>query len=229
MFDVASVEASFHQFIEDVKRGPVAPRVAFGDTERYLGERYAFESPVPLRDAVGDVRRMLLEGNLHTTHPGYFGLFNPHVTAAAVIADAIVAAANPQVGAWFHSPVAVEIERHTLRFLARRFGLPGDSTAQFTSGGTEANATAVMCALAKAFPAWRQRGARALDRQPVLFVSVEAHRSFEKIAQQTGLGRDAVKIVEVDDRDRMRPGALDEAIAGARTRGEEPFFVVATA
>ena len=229
MFDVSALDASFRAYVDEVTRGPVAPHAAFGETLHYLGEHYTFDTPLPLTGIVDDVKRMLLTGNLHTTHPAYFGLFNPHVTLASVVADAMAAAANPQVGGWFHGPAPVEIEQHTLRFFARRFGLPDESQAHFTSGGSEANATAVMCALVHAFPKWRRGGARALDRQPVLFVSVEAHHSFEKIAQQTGLGRDAVRVVEVDERDRMRAEALVNAIAEARARGEEPFFVVATA
>jgi len=226
MFNLAGF---FESFVDDVKRGPVAPRLAFGDTLQYLAGRYPFDKPQPLSEVVDDVRRMLLHGNLHTTHPAYFGLFNPHVTLASVVADAMAAAANPQVGGWFHSPAAVEIEQHVLRFFARRFGFGDDSLAHFTSGGSEANATAVMCALARRFPQWRRGGARALAKQPVLFVSVEAHHSFEKIAQQTGLGRDAVRLIDVDARDRMRPDALERAIADARANGEEPFFVDATA
>jgi len=226
MFDIA---AFFESFVDDVKRGPVAPHIAYGDTLRTLGERYTFEQPQPLTDVIDDVRRMLLHGNLHTTHPAYFGLFNPHVTLASVAGDAIAAAANPQVGGWFHSPAAVEIEQHVLRFFARRFGYADDSMAHFTSGGSEANATAVLCALAHRFPDWRRRGARGVAKQPVLFVSAEAHHSFEKIAQQAGLGRDAVRLIEVDDRDRMKPDAFMRAIDDARANGEEPFFVDATA
>jgi glutamate/tyrosine decarboxylase-like PLP-dependent enzyme len=222
------VEAFFKSYVDDVKHGPVAPRIGFGDTLRYLGEHYTFDTPLPLDHVVDDVRRMLLHGDLHNSHPRYFGLFNPHITLASVVADAMVAATNPQVGGWFHSPAAVEIEQHVLRFFARRFGLADDSMAHFTSGGSEANATAVMCALAWKFPEWRRGGARALAKQPALFVSVEAHHSFEKIAQQTGLGRDAVRLIEVDERDRMQAAALERAIEVSRANGEEPFFVVAT-
>src|SRR3954453_22257066 len=114
MFDIA---AFFESFVDDVKRGPVAPHIAYGDTLRTLGERYTFEQPQPLTDVIHAVRRILLHAsrplstsahagvvwlraNLLATHPAYFGLFNPHVTLASVAVDAIAAAANPQVGGW---------------------------------------------------------------------------------------------------------------------------------
>jgi aromatic-L-amino-acid decarboxylase len=227
-WDLHSIERAFHQLVDEVRRGPVAPQVVRAETLRELAERYPFDEPRELDQVVDDVHRLILYGNVHTTHTGYFGLFNPHVTIGSVMADLMAAGANPQIGAWFHSPAAVEMEEHVLRFFARKLGYDDSSAAHFTSGGSEANLTGVLCALGHAFPEWRRGGLRALPRQPVLFASVESHHSFEKIAHETGLGRDAVRIVDVDARDRMRPDALERAVAEARARGGEPFMVVAT-
>jgi glutamate/tyrosine decarboxylase-like PLP-dependent enzyme len=73
------------------------------------------------------------------THPRYFGLFNPSVTLASVIADTLVAMYNPQLATWRISPAANEIERHTLAWLAGEFGFPANAVANFTGGGAEAN------------------------------------------------------------------------------------------
>ena len=80
---------------------------------------------------------LLKGGMVHTMHPGYFGLFNPSVHTAAVVADALVAAYNPQLATWRTSPAANEIERHTLAWLTAKFGLPAETVARFTSGGQE--------------------------------------------------------------------------------------------
>ena len=63
---------------------------------------------------------------VQVTHPRYFGLFNPSVTLASVIADTLVAMYNPQLATWRTSPAANEIERHTLAWLTGKFGLPAD-------------------------------------------------------------------------------------------------------
>lgn len=228
-WDLPAIERGFRSFLQRAAQEPVAPRIARGDVARELVERYSFDAPRPLEEIVADVDRLLLKGNLHTTHPRYFGLFNPGVRFASAMADLMVATANPQVGAWFHCPAAVEIEDHVLRFFARKFGLPEEAQAHFTSGGSEANLTAVLTAIAHAFPESRNGGVRAIDGQPVLFASAEAHHSFEKTAQHTGLGREALRIIETDDRDRMRVDALRDAIREARGRGNRPFFVAATA
>ena len=124
LWDAASFRAR-------VLEQPVAPRVSRGEIASELDQRYSFREALPLDEVIDDVDRFLLTGNLHTTHPRYFGLFNPTVHEASVVADTIVAAANPQAGAWFHSPAAVEIEAHVLRFFARKFGLPESYAAHF--------------------------------------------------------------------------------------------------
>ena len=95
---------------------------------------------------------MLRKWQVQVTHPRYFGLFNPSVTLASVVADTLVAMYNPQLANWRTSPAANEIERHTLAWLAGKFGLPDDSIATFTSGGMEANLSAVVVALTHGLP-----------------------------------------------------------------------------
>src|SRR5580765_1067818 len=130
----------------EIANGPIVPFVAPDEIRRHLG-RYDFTTPMALDDIVADVERMLREWQVQVTHPRYFGLFNPSVTVASVVADTLAAAYNPQLATWRTSPAANEIERHTLTWLARKFGLPADSAASFTTGGAEANLSAVVVAL----------------------------------------------------------------------------------
>src|SRR5438477_12352448 len=142
------------QLESDIARGPIVPMVTPQEIRGYLASRYDFTKPVPLDDVGADVERMLRTWQVQVTHPRYFGLFNPSVTLASIIADTLVAMYNPQLATWRTSPAANEIERHTLACLTGEFGLPADSTASFTSGGAEANLSAVVVALTRAFPAY---------------------------------------------------------------------------
>jgi aromatic-L-amino-acid decarboxylase len=149
----------------------------------------------------------------------------------AVAADALVALYNPQLAVWAHAPAANEIERHTLQFFLSRIGFEPDSSfAHFTSGGQEANFTAVVAALTSRFPSIADGGLRELEGQPTLYyLSAEGHHSFQKIAHATGLGRRAVRSVPVDSSLRMDVGALREQLARDRRDRRAPFLVVATA
>src|SRR5437016_13813323 len=136
----------------DIENGPIVPNVTPQEIRRYLASHYDFTKPLALADVVADVERMLQSWQVHVTHPRYFGLFNPSVTLASIVADTLVAMYNPQLATWRTSPAANEMERHTLAWLARKFGLPANAGASFTSGGAEANPSAVIVALTRAFP-----------------------------------------------------------------------------
>ena len=134
---------------------------------------------------------MLRKWQVHVTHPRYFGLFNPSVTVASVVADLLVAMYNPQLAAWRTSPAANEIERHTLTWLAGKFGLPDCTVSNFTSGGEESNFSAVVVALAHSLSGVRRRRPAAAAASPVIYLTGGAHHGFYKIARMTGLGHGA--------------------------------------
>src|SRR5438034_5890769 len=166
----------------DIANGPIVPAVAPHEIRSYLGSRYDFTKPMALDDVTADVERMMRRWQVQVPHPRYFGLFNPSVTLASVIADTLVAMYNPQLAAWRTSPAANEIERHTLAWLMGKFGLPTDAIASFTTGGAEANLSAVIVALTRAFPEYGERGLRSLSASPTVYLTAEAHHSFSKIA-----------------------------------------------
>lgn len=199
------------------------------DSWRPALARQDFETPTEPTRAMQWVIDTLTTGLVQPTHPGYLGLFNPAPTYAAECADRIAAAFNPQICVYSHAPAAVDIEQHVIRQMALRIGLPEGSSGHFTSGGSEANLTSVLCALASANPGFRQLGARAYDAQPTLYVSRESHLAWLKIAQSVGIGRQAVRLVDTDGAGRMDMQALAKTIDTDRQSGCMPVMVAATA
>jgi glutamate/tyrosine decarboxylase-like PLP-dependent enzyme len=195
----------------------------------YLASRYDFAQPRALDDICADVERMLQTWQVQVTHPRYLGLFNPSVTAASVIADTLTAMYNPQLATWRTSPAANEMERHVLAWLTGKFGPPADTLAHFTSGGAEANFSAVVVALTRAFPDFGDHGLRHLPASPTIYMTGEAHLSFNKIAHMTGLGRRAIRTVATDRHLKMDLGDLARQVAADRQGGFAPFMVVGTA
>jgi len=213
----------------DIARGPIVPTVTPQEIQSYLAARYDFTKPLDLDDVTADVERMLRMWQVQVTHPRYFGLFNPSVTLASIIADTLVAMYNPQLATWRTSPVANEIERHTLAWLTDKFGFPANASASFTSGGTEANLSAVIVALTRAFPEYGENGLRGLSALPTIYMTGAAHHGYQKIAHMTGLGRRAIRTVATDRRMKMDLGDLARQVAADRKSGFAPFMVVGTA
>ncbi|MDQ2763749.1 MAG: pyridoxal-dependent decarboxylase, partial [Pseudomonadota bacterium] len=213
---------------ERVAAGPVTPTLDLAALRDELAG-FDFEAPRPLDDLLAWTIAQLEHGLVHVTHPRYLGLFNPAPTFPAQCADRIAAAFNPQLATATTSPAAVEIETHVIRAVARRADLPSDATGHFTSGGSEANYTALLCALTRASPAFATEGARGFAGPPVFYASRDCHLAWLKIAHQAGIGRAAARLVATDGTGRMDPDALASAVAVDCAQGCVPVLVAATA
>jgi glutamate/tyrosine decarboxylase-like PLP-dependent enzyme len=225
---IDEIANDFAQLQVDIANGPILPTVTAEEIRGYLTSRYDFTHPLPLEKVIADVEKMLRTWQVQVTHPRYFGLFNPSVTLASVIADTLVAMYNPQLANWRTSPAANEMERHTLGWLAAKFGLPKDALATFTSGGTEANLSAVIVALTRAFPDYGEHSLRHLNGSPSIYLTEETHHSFSKIAHMTGLGRRALRTIPTDSCLKMDLSELKKRVAEDRNDGFLPFLVVGT-
>jgi aromatic-L-amino-acid decarboxylase len=210
----------------DIRNLRVAPNVSSAEIRERL-EPYTFAHEVPLADSLRDVADMLRHWTLHATHPRYFGLFVPNTLEAGIWADALAALYNPQVGAWWHSPAANEIEIHTLKFLADVIGFDGES-AQFTSGGSEANLTALLAAIATAYPDALEGGVGEAAAHGAVYVSSQAHHSIQKAVRITGLGNRVLRIIPCDDHHQMDVTALRNTVEMDIADGRNPIMIVGT-
>ncbi|HKE06008.1 MAG TPA: aminotransferase class V-fold PLP-dependent enzyme [Blastocatellia bacterium] len=216
-------------YLTKVDSARVAPEL---DVEEIRGMLAGldFAEPAGAVEALEFVADAMWRFQAHSRHTRYFGLFNPASTTMGIAADALVAAFNPQLAAWSHSPFAVEVERHLVRAFGQKFGYDlSVADGVFTTGGSEANHTALLTALMSAAPEFGEHGLRALAAQPVIYVSSQGHHSFLKAARASGLGAAAVREIPVDDDLRMNVGALADRVARDRGAGFRPLMVVATA
>jgi glutamate/tyrosine decarboxylase-like PLP-dependent enzyme len=207
-----------------------------------------------------DLCRELIDKGFHVPAAGYFGLMNPTPTYMAVLAEALVAALNPQLATLARSQLASKIESETVRWIGERiFGLraPGSGLREvsnderrttddaprmtdvgrrttpfdgtFTSGGNEANFSALALALAAKFPEAVEDGIASIGARPVFYASEESHHSLDKSAGLLGLGRKALRRIPIDARVQLDPRQLEAQIERDLAARFRPFAVVATA
>lgn len=208
---------------------PITPRVEPADI-RSLLKPFDFARQIDAKEAVNFVVESLCLYQTHTGHTRFFGLFDPATTTVGIIADALAAAFNPQLAAWRMSPFPIEVEQHLVRAFGSRFGYqPEQTDGTFTSGGAEANHTALLTALTDTFPNFASEGLRAQTAQPIFYLSSEGHHSFVKAARMSGLGMTCLRIVPVNDNLQMDVGVLSSCIAQDKSEGLAPFMIVATA
>src|SRR6478736_3521473 len=159
-----------------------------------------------------DICVELTENGFHVPAANYFGLMNPTPTYMAVLAEALVAALNPQLATLARAQLAARIERETVRWIGERVGWSGPFDGTFTSGGNEANFSALAMALATHFPQTVEDGLSAAGAWPVLYTSVEAHHSLDKSAGLLGLGRKALRRIPVNSAAQIDSLQLEEQI-----------------
>jgi glutamate/tyrosine decarboxylase-like PLP-dependent enzyme len=214
--------------LERVARGSVMPDL---DMARFRQELSAFDfkTAQPIEPLLSWTMRQLEHGAVHMTHPRYFGLFNPAPNFPSQCADRIAAAFNPQLASSGSSPAPVEIEAHVIRAMAERAGLPAGCGGHFATSGSEANFTALVCALTHAEPRFAADGARAFSGPVAMYTSRECQPAWFKIVHQAGIGRAALRLIATDGKGRMDADALSEALIRDRTSGIVPVMISATA
>jgi len=171
----------------------------------------------------------MVEKGFHVPSANYFGLMNPTPTYIGVMAEALVAALNPQLATVKRSQLASKIEQETVRWVGERVGWSGDFSGTFTTGGNEANFSGLALAIAAKFPKAIEEGFCSIGAQPMVYASEEAHHSIDKSAGLLGVGRKALRRIAVTESIQMDGGALDRAIAEDTAADKKPFCVVATA
>lgn len=222
---VAQAEAYFG----DVGSLPVAPTLNQADLQALL-DTFSLDEPGSRIDVLHRFTRELKRHQVHTPHPCYFGLFNPAPAFMGILGDCITATLNPQLAAWSHSPLAVETERRMIHAFAGKFGLSQEhADGCLTSGGAEANLTALLCALTERWPGVLDSGVQSIAARPVSYASAESHHSYLKAARTAGLGRAALRTVPVTDELQMDSDALRRMIEEDRGLGYEPFLIIGTA
>jgi glutamate/tyrosine decarboxylase-like PLP-dependent enzyme len=211
-----------------IQAGPVTPTIDMAAFRTEI-ETFDFSKPRPLEETLRWTIERMEHGIVQMANPRYFGLFNPGANFPSQCADRVASLFNPQLASSASSPVPVELERHVIRAIAQRAALGGEATGHFATGGSEANYTALLCALTGAHPGFASDGARAFAGPAKFYTSRDCHIAWLKVAHQAGVGRAALRLVDTDGRGRLDPQALKRAIAEDRAGGAVPVMVVATA
>src|SRR5438105_5568841 len=187
------------------------------------------EAPADPEAVLEQVTRELIQKGFHVPSANYFGLMNPTPAYIAVLAETLVAALNPQLATMARSQLASKIEQETLRWIGERIGWGGAFDGSFTTGGNEANFTALALALAARFPHATEEVVASIGAPPAFYASAESHHSLDKSAGLLGIGRRALRRLPVNARLEMDLQQLETAIAADISAGRIPFAVVATA
>lgn len=224
--------------IEDYLGNPTSmntrSRAADADADQLMVDQlmaaFDFDRPVASADALDLALRGLRDLQPHSRHPRSFGLFDAAPTTMSVIGDTLAATFNACLATREGSPFGAAAERKLIAAFGRRFGYPpGEIDGIVTSGGSEANLSALLMALSHRLPGYPEAGLAGMAKSPVVYVTPEAHPSVPRAARLTGLGAASVREVPTDDVLRMDLASLEKMIVADRCAGIVPLAIVLTA
>ena len=174
--------------------------------------------------------RTIVDLSRHNGHPRFFGYVASPSTPVGAYADLISSALNANITCWRSGPAGTEVERMVVRWLGALIGYDRDAKGLLTSGGSMANMIALLIAQRRKSSANTSRRGLWNSGPPMtLYASEEVHMSIAKAADILGFGRDQVRVIACDDRQRMRVDLLRQQIENDRREGLRPFCVVASA
>jgi len=212
-------------YLENPRRYRVLPQVKPGDLTTALPSSGP-ERGEPYEAILADFERVILPAVTHWNHPGFLAYFACTGSPPAVLGEMLAAALNTNGIHWLTSPAVVELEQVVLAWLREWMGLPADFFGEILDTASVSSLHALIAARELADPEARETGARPGF---TIYCSEQAHSSIEKGALALGLGRRHIRKIPVDDEFRMRPEALEQAIAADQRAGLRPFCIVATA
>ncbi|HEX8480535.1 MAG TPA: aminotransferase class I/II-fold pyridoxal phosphate-dependent enzyme [Allosphingosinicella sp.] len=213
----AAAFAHAERFLTDLPEGP-SYRPASGAFAEALDPEFPEEG----REAeavLAYLDRCVDRPGIATASPRFMGYVPGGGLFHSAIGDFLAAASNKYAGFASAAPGAVRLENATTAWLARAIGFPATAAGTLTSGGSLANLTAIVAAR------------EALDEEGggAVYMSRTAHHCIDKALRIAGRARAPRRLIATDERHRMRPDALAEALERDRAEGVRPWLVVASA
>ncbi|HEX6739880.1 MAG TPA: aminotransferase class I/II-fold pyridoxal phosphate-dependent enzyme [Vicinamibacteria bacterium] len=177
----------------------------------------------PLEEVIALLEEEVVRPGGHPASGGYLAYIPGGGLYHSALADYLAAVSNKYAGVFFAGPGAVRMENMLVRWAADLAGYPAGASGNIASGGSIANLAAVTTAREAC-------GLRGADfASAVVYLTAHTHHSVDRALRIAGLGEAPLRRIPVDERYRMRPQALAEAIAADRAAGLRPFLVVAAA
>lgn len=187
---------------------------------------------VPLLNSKGvdqqtllDDLAFILERSVRTNHPLFLNQLLGGSDPFAFVGDVVASVLNPTMATFEVAPVITVIEKRLVNELLKLTGLT-QGEGIMVSGGSNANLLGMLCARTDFNPSIRQIGFTHNNFR--IYVSSEAHYSFDKAANITGLGTQNLILIPSNDQGEMIAEELERIIAADIKEGLTPLMIGAT-
>lgn len=179
------------------------------------------ESGQAFSTALAEFQDKIAVNAFKTNHPRFLAFIPSAPNFVSVLGELLCAGTNFFGGVWLEAAGPSEVELIVLDWFRELLGLPPGTRGILTSGGSEANLTALTVAREPLSYSDRDRA--------VLYVTEQRHWSVDRAARIIGFRPNQIRPVPADQNFRLTAEALQEAIHRDRSAGLQPWVAVANA
>ncbi len=214
-----------YEKLEDV---PVFDKKSPADLQKLLDEDLPLKASSP-QQLWKTVEEDIVGNATFSAGPNFFSYVLSPGNQMGLAAELVSAFLNQNVSKWHLGPAAAEIEKITLKWIAKFIGYPEQAGGIYVSGGSMANLTCLTVAR-------NQKSSQNLNQEGLyqsapmmVYMTDQAHYCVDKAMAIMGLGRDNIRRIATDHEFRLRTDLLEEAIKEDLALGRQPFCVVGSA
>ena len=220
----AAVTARYLESTRSAK-GQVSTPLAADELERRFDEDLPADGK-PVEEIIARLEREVIADANKYYHPMYMGHQTSAPLAVGIWMESVIGALNQSLAVWEMSPTASMIEHRVVSWLAKLAGYGAGAGGTLTSGGTEANFTAMLAARNAAVPdAWEDGIG---SDPPVVVYGEHAHYAITRAIGQLGIGRRSG--IPITSRNyKIDVDLLVRTLDRLRDEGKRVMAVVATA
>lgn len=215
-------------FLESLPKKQVTTGEQPKEIRSFLGNDPLPMEGTSLEGVFRNATQLLFKHSLFNGHPRFWGYITSSPAPAGILSDLLASSINANVGAYILSPMATEIEKQTIRWIAQLIGYPQNCGGIFVSGGNMANITGLVTAR-KAKANWDIRQNGLGNHQMIIYCAKGTHTWINKAADLLGFGTNNIRWIDVNQHQQMNTQALEKHILSDQKFGYLPFVVIGTA
>lgn len=211
-------------FLIDEVNNPVAEFVASDELFDRL-DLGLNDDPISTSELKTVLRELVFKTPRTATNAFFNQLFGGR-NEKAVLGDLLAVILNNSMYTYKAAGPQVGVEKVVLREICNMIGWGERSNGTFASGGSMTNFMGMIMARNAKNSSTRYRG---VHEEMTVYTSIDSHYSIPKNASFSGIGRDAVRYVDADDKGKMDISHLEKMIKEDIENGCTPIMVNATA
>ena len=215
-------------YYEKIEEFPVLSQVNPGDIISSLPENPP-QKGESMEKMMTDVDEKIIPGITHWQSPDFYAYFPSNTSFPSILGDLVSSGLGVQGMIWATSPAATELETRVLDWLAEMMGMPEKFKSTSTGGGViqdTASTSALTAVIAARERATNFESNNSGSRQKlVAYISTQTHSSLEKAIKIAGIGKENLRLIEVDKKFAMRTDILEAQIQKDKKEGFQPFFI----